>query len=104
MPRATARCSCSTLILLSFARVGTGEYDRSLHDASQAVTLIDELELSGPEAVRRTPCGWRSTSCVDTVLTMPRLQRALELEDRDADVPVPFGASTVNALALAWTG
>jgi DNA-binding NarL/FixJ family response regulator len=33
-----------------------------------------------------------------------KVQRALELEDRDADVPIPFGASTVNALVLAWTG
>ena len=92
-----------TLILLSFARINTGEYDRSLSDASQAVTLSDELELS---ALRSQACAmWVAVNfmCGQGV-DMPRLQRALELEDRDADVPVPFGASTVNALVLAWTG
>ena len=33
----------------------------------------------------------------------PRLQRALELEDYDADVRVPF-APALSTLVLAWTG
>jgi hypothetical protein len=32
------------------------------------------------------------------------LQRALELEDITADIPLPFCASAVNALIYAWTG
>ena len=92
-----------TLILLSFARVNTGEYDRSLHNARQAVTLTDELGL--PALGSQACAMWVTVNfmCGQGVDT-PRLQRALELEDRDADVPVPFGASTVNALVLAWTG
>ena len=92
-----------TLILLSFARVNTGEYDRSLHNARQAVTLTDELDL--PALSSQACAMWVTVNfmCGQGVDT-PRLQRALELEDRDADVPVPFGASTVNALVLAWTG
>ena len=38
-----------TLILLLFAGINTGEYDRSLRNASQAVTLTDEPEPAGPE-------------------------------------------------------
>ncbi len=59
-----------TLMLSSFARVGTGEYDRSLHDASQAVTLTDELELSalGSQAY----AVWVAVNfMLDTVLTIP---------------------------------
>jgi DNA-binding NarL/FixJ family response regulator len=92
-----------TLILLAFAWVNTGEYDRSLHNARQAVTLTDELGL--PALSSQACAMWVTVNfmCGQGVDT-PRLQRALELEDRDADVPVPFGASTVNALVLAWTG
>jgi len=32
------------------------------------------------------------------------LQAALELEDPDIDVSLPFSASAVNALTQAWTG
>jgi DNA-binding NarL/FixJ family response regulator len=92
-----------TLILLSFARVNTGEYDRSLHNASQAVTLTDELDL--PALTSQASAMWVTVNFVcGQGVDEPRLQRALELEDRDADVPIPFDASTVNALVLAWTG
>ena len=92
-----------TLILLSFALVNTGEYDGSLRNANQAVTLTDELDL--PALSSQACAMWVALNfvCGQGVDT-PRLQRALELEDRDADVPVPFGASTVNTLVLAWTG
>ena len=92
-----------TLILLSFARVSTGDYDRALHSASRAVTLIDDLDLP---ALSSQACAlWVTINfmCGQGV-DEPRLQRALELEDRDAFAPVPFDASTVNALVLAWTG
>jgi ATP/maltotriose-dependent transcriptional regulator MalT len=91
------------LILLSFAWVNTGEYDKSRNYASQAVTLTEDLDL--PALSSQACAMWVTVNfmCGDGVDT-PRLQRALELEDRDADVPVPFGASTVNAFVLAWTG
>lgn len=91
------------LILLSFARANTGDYDRSLHNASEAVTLTDELDL--PALSSQACAMWVTINfmCGQGV-DMPRLQRALELEDRNADVPVPLGANTVNTLVLAWTG
>lgn len=92
-----------TLILLSFARVSTGDYDRSLHSASQAVTLIDELDQ--PALSSQACAMWVTVNFVcGQGVDVPRLQRALELEDRDAFAPIPFDASTVNAVVLAWTG
>jgi ATP/maltotriose-dependent transcriptional regulator MalT len=92
-----------TLILLAFARANTGEYDRSLHNARQAVALIDELDLPG---LTSQACAmWVTVNFMCGQGVDERmLQRALELEDRNADVPVPFRASTVHALVLAWTG
>jgi DNA-binding CsgD family transcriptional regulator len=37
-------------------------------------------------------------------LDMTTLDRAMKLEDLDADTPAPFSAHAVNALVLAWTG
>ena len=92
-----------TLILLSFARLNTAEYGMSFDNASQAVKLADELDLL---ALSSQACAmWVMVNFVcGQGVDGPRLERALELEDRDADVPDPLDASTVNALVLAWTG
>ncbi|WP_051574816.1 AAA family ATPase [Mycobacterium sp. URHB0044] len=92
-----------TLILLSFARINTAEYDKSMENASQAVALTDELDLPAlcsPACAMWVMVNFLCGHGVDE----PRLKRALELEDLDADVPDPFNASTVSALTLAWTG
>ena len=92
-----------TLILLSFARLNTAEYDRSFDNASQAVKLTDELSL--PALSSQACAMWVIVNFVcGQDVDEPRLERALELESRDADVPDPLDASTVNALVLAWTG
>ncbi|MCU1698756.1 MAG: transcriptional regulator, luxR family [Mycobacterium sp.] len=92
-----------TLILLSFARLNTAEYDMSFDNASQAVKLTDELDL--PALSSQACAMWVMVNFVcGQGVDEPRLERALELEDRDADVPNPLDASTVNALVLAWTG
>ncbi|MCP9275310.1 helix-turn-helix transcriptional regulator [Mycolicibacterium arenosum] len=92
-----------TLILLSFARLNTAEYDRSFHNASQAVKLTDELDL--PALSSRACAMWTMVNFVcGQGVDEQRLDRALELEDCDVDAPGPLDASTVNALVLAWTG
>jgi DNA-binding CsgD family transcriptional regulator/tetratricopeptide (TPR) repeat protein len=92
-----------TLILLSFARIHTAEYDKSLDSASQAVTLTDGLDL--PALSSQACAMWVMVNFVcGQGVDEPRLARAVELEDLDADVPDPYDASTVNALMLAWTG
>lgn len=91
------------LVLLSFARMNTGDEDSSLRNASQALTLTDELEL--PALSSHACAMWVMVNfmCGHDV-DAARLRRALELEVSDAEIPTPFGASTVSALVLAWTG
>ena len=92
-----------TLILLSFAQLNTAEYDRSFDNASKAVKLTEELDL--PTLSSQACAMWVMVNFVcGQGVDEPRLERAIELEDRDADVPEPFDASTVNALVRAWTG
>lgn len=92
-----------TLILLSFAQLNTAEYDMSFDNASQAVKLTEELEM--PAMSSQACAMWVMVNFVcGQGVDEPRLERALELEDHDADVPDPLDASTVNALVLAWTG
>jgi tetratricopeptide (TPR) repeat protein len=91
------------LILLSFAQINTGEYEMSLHNARRAVALIDELDL--PALSSQACAMWVTINFVcGQGVDEPRLRRALDLEDHDADVPVPFRASAIQALMLAWTG
>jgi ATP/maltotriose-dependent transcriptional regulator MalT len=74
-----------------------------LHDAGQAVRLIDGLDL--PALTSRACAMWVTANFIcGQGVDEPRLQHALELEGRDADVSVPFNASAINALVLAWTG
>ncbi len=91
------------LLLLSFARMNTGDDESSLHNASRAMMLTDEVEL--PALSSQACAMWVMVNfmCGQGIDTA-RLQRALELEVRDAEIPTPFGASTVSALVLAWTG
>ena len=90
-------------LLMSFALVNTGEYDESLHYAQQAATLAEELDLpalTSQARAMRVTVGLVCGQGVDE----PSLQAALELEDPNIDVSLPFSASAVNALAHAWTG
>jgi DNA-binding CsgD family transcriptional regulator len=92
-----------TLILLSFARLNTTEWDSSFGNASQAVKLTDELDL--PALSSQACAMWVMVNFVcGQGVDEPRLERALELEDCGVDVPDPLDASTVHALLLAWTG
>jgi DNA-binding CsgD family transcriptional regulator len=93
----------STLLLLSFAQLNAGEYDESLHHVSQALTLAQQLRvppLTSQALAMSLTVGFMCGQGVDE----PGLRRALELEDPNADAPIAFRASVVNALILAWTG
>lgn len=92
-----------SFLLLSFALVNTGDYDESLHYARQALTLAEELDV--PALTSQVLAMWVTVALMcGQGVDEPRLQRALGLEDPDVDVPIPFRASAVNGLALAWTG
>jgi ATP/maltotriose-dependent transcriptional regulator MalT len=92
-----------TLLLLSNALVNAGEYDECLHHIRQAVELAEELDY--PMLTSQALATWVTVSCICGQGVDERsLQRALELEDLDVDVPVFLRASTTYALILAWTG
>jgi len=92
-----------TFLLLSFAQLNTGEYHDSLHYALQAATLAEELDL--PALTSQARAMWVTVGLVcGQGVDEPSLHGALELEDPNIDVSLPFSASAVNALALAWTG
>jgi serine/threonine protein kinase/tetratricopeptide (TPR) repeat protein len=92
-----------TLLMLSFTEGNIGEFDESLSHAQQAVTLADGLGVAALTSQALT--NWvHSSFDHGSGLDEDALQRALELEDRDMDVPVTFRASFVNVLIQAWTG
>jgi DNA-binding CsgD family transcriptional regulator len=92
-----------TLLSLAFAQGMSGEFDESLRNARQAVTLAEELGY--PPLISRALAMLVNTNFhYGHGIDEASLRRALELEDPDTDVPIPFCASAVNALVDAWTG
>lgn len=92
-----------TFLLRSFAQLNTGEYADSLHYALHAATLAEALDLPALNSQARANKVSVGLVCGQGV-DRPSLQVALSLEDPDVDVALPFSASAVNALTLAWTG
>jgi DNA-binding CsgD family transcriptional regulator len=92
-----------TLLLLSNALINTGEFDECLHHTRQAVVLAEEL--GSPMLTSQALAMWVTVSCVCGQGVDERsLQRALELENPDVDMPCASRAGTTSALMLAWTG
>jgi DNA-binding CsgD family transcriptional regulator len=92
-----------TLLSLAFAQGMSGEFDDSLRNARQAVA--DAEQLGYPPLISRALAMLVNTTFLyGHGVDEANLQRALELEDRGTDTPIPFCASAVNALIYAWTG
>jgi DNA-binding CsgD family transcriptional regulator len=92
-----------TLLMLSFVQLNGDEYGESLRHAHQAVTVADGLNL--PTLTSQALAMWvRASFTYGQGFDERDLTRALELEDPDIDVPIPFRASAINALILACTG
>jgi DNA-binding CsgD family transcriptional regulator len=101
-----------TLLNLSFTQgmgsfaEGTppqGMFDESMSNARRAATVAETTGIPGLTSQALTH--WVHTQLmyghgVDEV----NLARALELEQVDDDVPIPFSASAVEAMVLAYTG
>ena len=85
-----------TLLMLSFAQANAGEYEESLHHARRAVTLAEEIGFPGLISQAIANCVTVEAFCGHGV-DEPKLLRALELEDHDSDVPIPFRASATAA-------
>ena len=92
-----------TLMSLAFAQGMSGELDDSLRNARQAVKHAEEL--ANPALISRTLALLVATTFLyGQGVDEASLQRALALEDPDADISIPFCASAVHSLLLAWAG
>jgi DNA-binding CsgD family transcriptional regulator len=92
-----------TLLMLSFVELNVDEYGESLRHARQAVEIADGLGL--PALSSQALAMWvRASLTYGQEFGEHDLKRALELEDPDMDVPIPFRASAINALVLGCTG
>ena len=91
------------LMSLAFVQGMSGEFDDSLRNARQAVTHAEQL--ADPGLISRTLALLVATTFLyGHGVDEASLQRALALEDPDADILIPFCASAVHALLLAWAG
>src|SRR5258705_11375358 len=92
-----------TLLSLTFAQGMSGKFEESLQNARQAVSHAEEFgypPLIGRALAMLVNASFLYGHGVDE----DSLRRAVELEDPDDDVPIPFSPSAVNALICAWTG
>lgn len=92
-----------TLLLLSFAQANAGNYAEALRNAEKAVEHAEQLGIDvltsqalADQQILSALCGNGFDESV--------LRRALELADPDADVPIPFRASSAAAQILSWAG
>jgi ATP/maltotriose-dependent transcriptional regulator MalT len=92
-----------TLVMLSFAQANSGDYEEALRNSIDAVKHAETVGL--PVMISQALADWQVLSALcgqgfDEV----SLRRALELDDPDVDVPVPFRAHSAAAQVLAWAG
>jgi DNA-binding CsgD family transcriptional regulator len=90
-------------MMLAFAQINDGVCEPALQQARDA--LAEAEAMAEPALISQALAVWTfvSFNCglgYDEV----GMKRALELEDQEGDVPIPFQASAIHALMLAWTG
>jgi DNA-binding CsgD family transcriptional regulator len=93
----------NTLLLLSHARLNSGEFDEALNAAERAMTVADAADapdLKSQVLATRAMVGCMCGHGIDEAA----LKRALELEDPESDAPFALRASANNAQLLAWLG
>jgi DNA-binding CsgD family transcriptional regulator len=92
-----------THLTLSMAQAMAGEFDESLHNAEQAVARAEDCGRG--VLISQALAFWVSLKCMyGHGVDESSLQRALDLENPDKDVPISFRASAAKALVLAWSG
>lgn len=92
-----------TLLMLSFAQANQGQYDDALANAQEAVKHAEVLGIDMLTS--------QALADLEVLKALSGhgfdedgLERALALEDPDADVPIPFRAQSTAAQVLAWAG
>jgi DNA-binding CsgD family transcriptional regulator len=92
-----------SLLQLSYAYSMAGMFSESVHQAREA--LDRALDLGLPELTSQVLAMSVMANCMyGNGVHEPSLERALELEDPEADVPFQFRASAVHMITQAWTG
>jgi len=92
-----------SLILLAFGQRMISKYEESLATVRTAVTEAERLgdaALVSSALAMSVQLNFMFGNGVDEI----SLRRAAELEDPNADVLIPFSASMIEGLILAWTG
>jgi len=91
------------LITLSFALLNAARPDQAYERVQQAITEAERLGIAtliSPALGMRAMMDFMSGRGFDE----PALQRAVDLEERDAHVPLAFRPSVQMTLLRAWTG
>jgi DNA-binding CsgD family transcriptional regulator len=92
-----------SLMLSSFAHLYSGALDDSVREAADALERARELSL--PELTSQVLAMSVLAKCMrGDGVDEQSLERALELEDLDADVPIQFRACAAKVITQAWTG
>jgi DNA-binding NarL/FixJ family response regulator len=92
-----------TLLMLSFAQANTGAYRDALRNAEQAVGYAEKLGIG--MLTSQALADWVILSALcGNGFDDDALRRALELEDPDFDVPIPFRGHSAAAQVLSWAG
>ncbi len=92
-----------TLMTLSFARANSGDYEEALSNSEAAVKYAEELGV--PVLTSQALADWVILSALcGHGFDEASLQRAIDLEDPDVDVPIPFRGHSAAAQVLSWAG
>jgi DNA-binding CsgD family transcriptional regulator/tetratricopeptide (TPR) repeat protein len=92
-----------TLLMLSFAQANNGEYGEALHTAQEAVKYAEKLGID--VLISQSLADWQVLKALSGLgFDEDSVHRAIELEDPDADVPIPFRAHSCAAQVLSWAG
>jgi DNA-binding CsgD family transcriptional regulator len=92
-----------TLLMLSFAQANSGEYEEALRNSVEAVKYAQAMGI--PVMTSQAVADWQVLSALcGQGFDESSLQSALDLEDLDIDVPIPFRAHSAAAQLLSWAG
>ena len=92
-----------TLLMLSFAQANSGEYKEALRNSVEAVKQAESVGI--PVMISQALADWQVLSALcGQGFDESSLSRALDLDDLDVDVPIPFRAHSAAAQVLSWAG
>lgn len=91
------------LMMLAFAQINQGVYEAAVRHSGRA--LAEAEAASQPVLISQALASWVYVSFhCGLGYDEAAMVRALDLEGHDGDVPIPFQASAIDALSMAWTG